>query len=150
LKQLVLLIGVNNVVRVNLIEPAKLADQHLIAEYNEILMLVAFIKKHSSLENIPDAYCLGKGHMSFFKDKLIYLKNRHDLLKLEMKKRNFKTDKTLMINGLPEKNKQDWVPDVNGLRLIKERIKEKLNKKPEFYRYYGEYKSTDFFINLLK
>jgi len=44
-------------------------------------MLVAFIKKYPSLQNVPVDYRLGTGHMSFFKDKVIYLKNRHDLLK---------------------------------------------------------------------
>ena len=33
-------------VRVNIINPNKLADQHLIAEYNEILMLLGYVRKY--------------------------------------------------------------------------------------------------------
>jgi hypothetical protein len=32
-------------VRVNLISPSKLADQHLIAEYDEILMLLGYVHR---------------------------------------------------------------------------------------------------------
>ena len=61
-------------VRINLINPKKLTDQHLIAEYNEILMLLGYVKKYPKLEKIPSKYNLGKGHMLFFKNKLKYLK----------------------------------------------------------------------------
>ena len=37
-------------VRINLIHPKKLADQHLIAEYNEILMLLGHVKKFPHLK----------------------------------------------------------------------------------------------------
>jgi len=74
-------------VRINLINPKKLADQHLIAEYDEILMLLGYVKKYPRLGKIPGKYSLGKGHILFFKNKLKYLKKRHELIKLEMKKR---------------------------------------------------------------
>jgi len=73
-------------VRVNLINPGCLADQHLIAEYAEILMLVGYIKKHPEKDNIPARYTLKTGHMRFFKDKALYLKKRHEQLIKEMKK----------------------------------------------------------------
>ena len=57
-------------VRVNLISPEKLADQHLVAEYAEILMLIAYIKSYPSTEEIPEHYTLGEGHMKFFKNKV--------------------------------------------------------------------------------
>ena len=73
-------------VRINLIKPRFLSDQHLIAEYDEILMLIAYIKKYSktNLDKIPNNYSLGKGHILFFKNKVLYLKNRHEKLKKEM------------------------------------------------------------------
>ena len=52
-------------VRINIIEPRKLADQHLIAEYNEILMLFGYVRKHPRRENIPERYLLGPGHIKF-------------------------------------------------------------------------------------
>ena len=77
-------------VRVNLISPKKLTDQHLIAEYAEILILADYIKKYPKLENIPKNFCLGEGHQRFFKNKIKYLKKRHEELKKEMRNRNFK------------------------------------------------------------
>ncbi|MBT3297743.1 hypothetical protein HN385_02370 [archaeon] len=45
-------------VRINLIQPKYLADQHLIAEYNEILMLLKHVKKHPKIKNQPENYSL--------------------------------------------------------------------------------------------
>jgi deoxyribonuclease (pyrimidine dimer) len=140
----------NPVVRVNLINPKKLADQHLVAEYDEILMLTAYIKKYPKVDNIPKRYCLGKGHMTFFKDKILYLKKRHETLKSEMRQRGFKTNKTIDIDLFSEDNKKDWKPGKLDFELISERITSKIRLKPEYYRYYGEYKPVSFFIDLLK
>lgn len=136
-------------VRVNLFEPKKLADQHLIAEYDEILMLVAYIKKYPDIKDIPDNYCLGTGHMKFFKDKLLYLKRRHEELKSEMKIRCFKTNKTIDLEFFKSKNKNDWKPSNRDFEIIGERIISKIKMKPEYYRYYGKYKSANFFIKML-
>lgn len=137
-------------VRINLISPKKLSDQHLIAEYDEILMLIAYIKKYPKIENIPEQYCLGKGHMTFFKDKVTYLKKRHEKLKDEMKNRNFKTNKTINLNQFNKNHKGDWNPKTPDLQIIKKRIISKIKLKPDYYRYYGKYKHANFFIELLK
>ncbi|MBW2992799.1 pyrimidine dimer DNA glycosylase/endonuclease V, partial [Candidatus Woesearchaeota archaeon] len=108
-------------VRVNIINPKRLADQHLIAEYNEILMLIAHARKHPKLNDIPSDYCLGKGHIRFFKNKLLYLKKRHELLKKEMRKRGFKAEKTVKLNF----NKEllnDWKPKKEDKACIKKRL----------------------------
>lgn len=136
-------------VRINLINPKNLSDQHLIAEYNEILMLFAYIKKHSKLENIPLEYTLGKGHMKFFKNKVLYLSKRHKEIKKEMISRRFKAEKSLNINLVSLKNKKSWKPKKEDLDIIKERILYKLNKKPDYYRYKGEKKPVEFFKKLL-
>ena len=136
-------------VRVNLIQPSRLSDQHLIAEYDEILMLVAYIKNKPSIDSLPQNYCLGKGHMRFFKDKVNYLKERHELLKKEMVNRGFKTEKTIDLDSFDSLNKGIWQPGEDDFKIIKARIKEKLALKPTYYRYYSKYKSTDFFFNLL-
>ena len=137
-------------VRVNLVNPKKLADQHLIAEYDEILMLVSYLKKYPKIEDIPKKYCLGKGHMKFFKDKLLYLKKRHELLKSEMKNRGFQINKTINLDLFSTKNKKDWKPKKEEINIISKRIILKIKLKPSYYRYHGEYRSANFFINLLK
>mgnify|MGYP005862063783 CR=1 FL=1 len=137
-------------VRINLIEPKKLADQHLVAEYNEILMLIGHLRNFPSLEGISEIYTLGTGHIKFFKNKLLYLKKRHDLIKIEMVKRGFETNKTLNLSEFGKEYCNDWKPQKNDFDLIKIRIREKIKMKPDFYRYYGEYKGGNFFLNLLK
>lgn len=136
-------------VRVNLLNPRQLSDQHLIAEYNEILMLLGYVKKYPRLIGIPRDYCLGKGHMLFFKNKLAYLKNRHEKIKQEMKKRGFVARKTINISELPKTLIKKWKPNEKDFKIIKDRIKFKINNKVDFYRYYGKNKSQKFFINLI-
>lgn len=138
-------------VRINLLNPSYLTDQHLIAEYNEILMLIGFIQKYSSIENIPENYILGKGHINFFKNKLTYIKNRHKQIKQEMIKRKFKPTKTLKLNhkSITSKHKNNYKPTKQAKQLIKQRLKNKIKSKPKFYRYYQQNKPLKFFIDLI-
>lgn len=139
-------------VRVNIIHPKHLADQHLIAEYNEILMLFGYVKKYSKLdkEKIPKNYVLGKGHMLFFKDKLRYLKDRHEKIKVEMNKRGFVTRLDIKLKDYNKKLYGNWKACKKDKEIIKKRIIEKINKKPEYYRYYRVKKPKEFLIELIK
>lgn len=136
-------------VRINLINPSHLADQHLIAEYNEILMLIGYVRKHpsSDLSNIPPKYKLGKGHILFFKNKLGYLKTRFNLLVLEMKKRGFKARKTINLTGFNKCLRNGWEPNELDLKIIKKRLIKKIKLKPCYYRYCGEKMSVKFLID---
>lgn len=137
-------------VRINLLKPKQLADQHLIAEYNEILMLFGHVKKFPKINDMPSDYCLGKGHITFFKNKLLYLKKRHEEIKKEMKKRGYATNKTINLKQYDMELCNDWKPKRCDKELIRKRITEKLKKKPEYYRYYGEKKPVQNLIELLK
>jgi deoxyribonuclease (pyrimidine dimer) len=138
-------------VRINLINPKCLADQHLIAEYDEILMLLGYVKRYPTLNlnKIPKEYHLGKGHIKFFKDKLLYLKRRHELIKKEMQNRGFKTNKTINLQSFKKELKNDWKPNIRDKNIIKKRLIQKLKKKPRYYRYYGKNKPLRFFINII-
>jgi deoxyribonuclease (pyrimidine dimer) len=136
-------------VRINLVNPKNLSDQHLIAEYNEILMLVSYVRKFPNINGIPENYLLGKGHIKFFKNKLGYLSERHEELKKEMGKRNFVCNKSLDVKSFGKEYFCDWKPSEKDFEIIKQRIVWKINLKPDFYRYYGEKKGGEFFINLL-
>jgi deoxyribonuclease (pyrimidine dimer) len=137
-------------VRINLIDPKKLADQHLIAEYNEILMLIGHIKKFPIIYEIPQKYSLGKGHITFFKNKIKYLKERHELIKKEMRKRGFKTNKKILLSQFKKEQKQDWRAKKKDLEIIKKRLIQKIRLKPNYYRYYSEKKGKVFLIDLLE
>ncbi|MEK6855806.1 MAG: pyrimidine dimer DNA glycosylase/endonuclease V [Nanoarchaeota archaeon] len=136
-------------VRVNLIHPKRLADQHLVAEYNEILMLLGHLRKHGIKSDIPNKYSLGKGHINFFKNKLIYLRDRHEQIKKEMKKRKFAVNVSVNINEFDKELHNSWKPDKKDIKLIKERLVYKINNKPRYYRYYGNKKDRIFFLDLL-
>lgn len=136
-------------VRVNLISPKKLTDQHLIAEYNEILMLMSYIRKHQDTKDIPKRFCLGKGHMRFFKNKVIYLKKRHEVLKKEMSERGFVPRKTIKVNGIDKKLLNNWSPNPQDLQVIRKRLKQKILLKPHWYRYYGKCRSKKFLLRLI-
>ena len=137
-------------VRINLINPIKLADQHLIAEYNEILMLLGYVRKYPKVKDIPEKYTLGKGHIKFFKNKLKYIKNRHELLKKEMRKRRFATNITINLDEFNQSLVNDWQPNKDDKKIIRKRLIEKFNLKPDYYKYYKETKNKKFFIELLK
>ncbi len=136
-------------VRINIINPKYLADQHLIAEYDEILMLLGYVRKYPNNQGIPEKYTLGKGHIKFFKNKLLYLKNRHELIKKEMKKRKFNPLISIDLKEFDNALVNDWQPVKEDLEIIKNRLKQKINMKPTFYRYIGEKKPKQFFIDLI-
>jgi len=137
-------------VRINLISPRKLADQHLIAEYNEILMLFGYLRKYPKADNITENYCLGKGHIRFFKNKLLYLKKRHESIKKEMRRRGFKANKTINLEEFDEKLLNCWKPKSSDKEMIKKRIVERLNEKPEYYSYYRKKMPSSFLLDLIK
>jgi deoxyribonuclease (pyrimidine dimer) len=137
-------------VRINLINPHCLANQHLIAEYDEILMLLGYVRRTKVIKGIPERFCLGKGHIKFFSNKITYLKKRHEAIKREMKKRGFATNKTIDLNEFDKDIQNDWNHGPMDVKIIKERITAKLRLKPEYYRYYSEYKKTEFFIGLIE
>lgn len=137
-------------VRVNLLNPKNLTDQHLMAEYYEILMLATYIKKHPSLEKLPEHYVLGKGHMRFFKDKVGYLKKRHERIVKEMKKRGFNPKQRFTLKGFNKKALNDWKPSKEDKKIIKKRLIQRIKLKPKFYKYYRKPRSEKFMVSLVK
>ncbi|MDC0145118.1 pyrimidine dimer DNA glycosylase/endonuclease V [bacterium] len=129
--------------RINLIEPSELTDQHLIAEYREIFMVGGSLKRTLVSKSgyqeskVPKQYTLNAGHVYFFYNKGKYLDKRYKELIDEMKRRGFKPDKTRIFpkeifteNGLYN----DWIPNPEDYKLIRQRIEEKIAMKPEWYR----------------
>ena len=128
--------------RINIIPVSELTDQHLIAEYREITMVPAaltrtlnsksgFIKK-----KIPDRFTLNTGHVYFFYDKGLYLYNRYDNIVEEMILRGFNPDvKRLFPKGIfPSELFNDWTPNIEDQELVRDRIKEKIAMKSNWYR----------------
>lgn len=137
-------------VRINLIQPKYLTDQHLIAEYVEIIMLVVYIRQYPFVKVMFNNYCLGTGHQVFFKNKVLYLKKRFESIKGEMIKRGFNPKMDLEIKDLPKELQKDWKPCESDKKVIRKRLVEKINLKPTFYRYYKKQRTKKFLIELIK
>lgn len=122
-------------VRINLIDPKYLTDQHLRAEYNEILMLFGYVKKYPYLDGSePKRFTLGKGHIKFFKNKLLYLSKRFDKIKKEMIYRGFNPTKKLS-GKYPKILYNDWKPTSRDIMIITFRIYQRIMQKPYYYTY---------------
>ena len=129
--------------RVNLVPPNELYDQHLMAEYRELLMIPAALtrtlrsKKGLTLAEYPKRFTLNTGHVSFFYDKGRYLERRYSELVKELIWRGFKLDpnRVFPVSIFIDNDLYgDWQPDAADFALIRVRLAEKLAKRPGWYR----------------
>ena len=117
--------------RINVgIPPIELVNQHLIAEHREIKRIPNCIAKGKyNMEGIPERFKLGTGHVKFFYNKLLYLKNRYVKLYEECIKRGFNVQNYINAwDNVPQELMNDYKVKANDIRIIRERINEKLNK----------------------
>lgn len=140
--------------RINLIPVQELATQHLFAEFRELKMVPKSLRRsliaaqrhvgpHNAtahvVSKIPAHYLLGKGHVSFFYNKGFYLQQRYSLIRHELSRRGVNYDVNSLLD--PDRTMQqvpwngDYVPTVEALALIRQRIAEKIAMKPEWYRW---------------
>jgi hypothetical protein len=67
------------------IPPAALCDQHLVAEYREILRTTALATKNPvDPSKLPQHFTLGTGHVKFIYNKLKYIHSRLDQLRQDL------------------------------------------------------------------
>ena len=129
--------------RVNIgIRPIHLCDNHLIAEHVELLFVPGILLKRDFkiINKIPEQFSLGIGHISFFYNKILYLKNRLNCVCEEMKRRGFKTSSTINVDMFPKILCNNWNPTINDSMIIRNRIEEKMLRKPfKFWRYERKY-----------
>ena len=117
--------------RINVgIPPADLVNQHLIAEHREIKRIPNCIAKGKyNMDGIPDRFKLGTGHVKFFYNKLYYLFKRYVKLYIECKNRGFDVQCYIEAwSNVPKELMNDYKVRANDIRIIRERINEKLNK----------------------
>lgn len=114
--------------RINVVPPGELENMHLLAEYRELPRIFALAKAfHLSgkKEDFPDVYTLGKGHVKFFYNKLLWLANRQKALVDELLLRgynpNFDTPDKLL-DGCPQAYLNDYQVTSDALTLNRQRI----------------------------
>ena len=118
--------------RINVINPTELTDKHLLAEYRELPRIFGAARKwyHDNgyaLEQLPQQYVLGKGHMKFFYDKLLFCFNRHFALYAECKNRGFNVqfdpeDARNSFLDAPTILFNDYEPTPEAIRINRQRI----------------------------
>jgi deoxyribonuclease (pyrimidine dimer) len=129
------------------VDPKQLMDQHLMAEYRELPMVLASLRRslktqseREVLKKIPPKFTLNKGHVLFFYNKLTFLRNRYDRLVSELHNRGYNLDqgRVLDLNGIPSTFFNDWSATPTDDAVLEQRIKEKIAMKPSWYKYYGK------------
>lgn len=127
------------------LSPAALSDQHLMAEYRELPMVLSALRRsfqtqpiETILEKIPEHFVLGKGHVTFFYDKLEFLEHRYYQLRRELKHREFQlTERDVDFSGFPQILYNNWRSRDKDRQVIRARIRERLKKRPTWYRWFG-------------
>jgi len=113
------------VTRINIDFTVKnLTDKHLLAEHRGIKRIPKIIKSgKAEMENIPEKFCLGKGHIKFFYNKLGYLYRRYISIYLECVNRGFGVqDYSTAWKGVPAELMGDYKPTEEDKKLIEDRI----------------------------
>lgn len=120
------------------VDPKLLTDQWLIAEQVELLMIPGMLRKLNFKINnpIPDHFVMGKGHMTFWFNKLKYLQKRHEIVKEEVRRRGFKaTDRTMWLDKFPIELCNSWSPNMSDTLKLRSRLTDKIAAKPTIWRY---------------
>jgi len=115
--------------RINCIPVTELTSKHLLAEYRELPRVRhAYPRKASA--SIPPAYVLGKGHVTFFYDKGLWLEQRHAALIAEMRRRGYTVNlPPLDLGHWPQGAMNNWRVTDEAMRLNRERISQRLAGK---------------------
>lgn len=129
--------------RINIVPPQQLCDQHLLAEYRE-LPRVFKLSKNNPKAHIPKTYRLGPGHVTFFYDKLKWLRTRHASIVEELSRREFNVKLTEQLSMLEDALENDWMPSEEDTKVNKMRILERL-KNMRHIKYKKRYTDAHFF-----
>jgi len=119
--------------RINVgIPPEKLSRQHLLAEHREIKRIPNMVRSgRANLNNIPEKFTLGKGHVKFFYDKLFYLLTRYNHIYTECTRRGYKVQNYRSAwDGIPGRLMLCYRPSYEAVKLVKDRL---LEKDYDFY-----------------
>ena len=130
--------------RINTFDPVVLTDQHLMAEYRELPMVLGSLRRSKrsvrGLPPIPPRYTLNRGHVTFFYNKRSYLVPRYEALVRELLARGYRLDPERRLDlsifeGVPL---VDWQPDAEARGVNAERILQRIETGRARHRYRGE------------
>jgi hypothetical protein len=112
--------------RINVgVEPSELSREHLLAEHREIKRIPNAVRKGKAdlSKPIPSTFCLGKGHVRFFYNKLGYLLERYRKIYQVCREKEYAvTDYSDAWRGIPANLMGNYTPSEEDRRLTLERI----------------------------
>lgn len=135
--------------RINSAIPVEhLTDEHLLAEHREIKRIPACLDKtnfNTLYKRIPDKFCLGPGHVTFFFNKLMFTYDRYLAIRAECLKRGFDVADyrgswfRVKNRMYFDYNWRGYKPTAEEKKLLIDRISLRINEssKPCFH-YYGK------------
>ena len=116
--------------RINLsIDPKILTQPHLLAEHREMKRIPNMVRTGKiKLDNIPDQFTLGTGHVKFFVNKLGYLLERYKQVHAECLKRGYNVqDYSGAWQGIPSHLMGCYTPTERDREIVMERLISKDN-----------------------
>lgn len=125
------------------IAPKHLTDEHLLAEHREIKRLPYCLNKaisSGSIKHIPKTFVLGRGHVTFFLDKMGFISKRYDDIRKECIRRGFLVeDYSENFNNIGQLYCKSYVPTKEEKELLIYRISDRLeNTTKPYWHYYGQ------------
>jgi len=109
------------------IDVMELSDKHLLAEHREIKRVPNAISSgRYNMDGIPDRFTLGKGHVKFFYDKMLYLRHRYDEIHRECVRRGFNVQYYGSAwDRVPARLMNDYKPTPECVTIVRGRILER-------------------------
>ncbi len=130
--------------RVNVVPVQELTDQHVLAELREAPRIFSQIERYGNPgKKAPKLYTLGTGHVHYFCLRSTYIYGRVLDLYNEWLDRGYSFDFsveewTRRFTQLPEWSKLDYTPTPEAMLINRDRIAERINARPDFYKYRGK------------
>lgn len=132
-----------------------LTDEHLLAEHREIKRLPFCMHeaiRTGSIKLIPKRFVLGKGHVTFFLDKMLFARRRYRDIYVECRLRHFWVDnyEENFVYGVPEEYQGSYTPTDEEKNLLILRIADRImNSSKKSWHYYGKAISKEAAVRLL-
>lgn len=135
------------------INPSDLCNQHLLAEYHELPRVLTLSERYVS-NDLPKEFTLGRGHIKFFYNKLMFLHIRFTRIAKELKARGINIDMVKYrevikrFKGSRSNWYNNWIPDDRTHQLLRARIICRLEDMNADEKWIGKVVSGDIYFKL--
>jgi len=121
-----------------------LTDEHLLAEHREIKRICSNYTNRKSLNNLPNKFTLGTGHVLYFVDKPSFTLSRYLSIYNECLERGFNVDNYSSNWDVYDKKlfNNTHIPNNIEKNLLIDRISERLNNSSKKYWHYNKKQIT--------